>query len=88
MNRKMDKNASSDRNLPALSSFHILQCLTTTSRLETNSQVLPLGHNQILQELHEKNLNVCGTINPFDTEHRAKTAIKFSILRMVMLWFS
>ena len=24
-------------------------------------------------------------LNPFDTEHREKTAVKFSILRMVML---
>ena len=24
--------------------------------------------------------------NPFDTEHRAKIAVKFGILRVVMLW--
>ena len=27
-------------------------------------------------------------LNPFDTEHREKTAVKFSILRVVMLWSS
>ena len=26
--------------------------------------------------------------NPFDTKHGAKTAVKFSVLRMVMLWSS
>ena len=25
-------------------------------------------------------------LNPFDTEHRAKIAVKFGILREVMLW--
>ena len=25
-------------------------------------------------------------LNPFDTEHRDKTAVKFGILRVVMLW--
>ena len=25
-------------------------------------------------------------LNPFDTKHRAKTAVKFGIFRVVMLW--
>ena len=34
------------------------------------------------------NHEVLSHINPFDTEQRAKIAVKFGILRVVMLWAS
>ena len=27
-------------------------------------------------------------VNPFDMKHRAKTVVKFNILRVIMLWSS
>ena len=41
---------------------------------------------QARKSLFEPNLDFkCHLRNPFDTEHRVKTAVKFSILRVVML---
>ena len=42
-------------------------------------------HHYAVCPYHDENIYV---INPFDTEHRAKTAVKFGILRVVMLWAS